>query len=102
MKEITIQELLKLQKNEVQIIDVREKYEYDNGHLNSTNIPMEEILLHQDKICRDKTVVIYCQSGRRAAAVIYMLKKEFNFNNLYNLNGGYSAYNNFIRTENTN
>ena len=68
MKEITIKELLKLKKNKVQIIDIREKYEYDNGHLNSTHIPMEDILNYQDKISREKTVVIYCQSGRRAAA----------------------------------
>ena len=50
MKEITIKELLKLKKNKVQIIDIREKYEYDNGHLNSTHIPMEDILNYQDKI----------------------------------------------------
>ena len=102
MKEITIKELLKLKKNKVQIIDVREKYEYDNGHLDSIHIPMEDILNCQNKICREKTVVIYCQSGRRAAAVIYMLKKEFNFNNLYNLSGGYSAYNNLHNQKNIN
>ena len=53
---------------------------------------MDKILASQEKISRDKPVVIYCQSGRRAAAVIYMLKKEFNFQNLHNLIGGYSAY----------
>ena len=94
MNEITIKDLLKLEKNKVQIIDIREKYEYENGHIQSIHIPMDQILESKEKISQDKKVVIYCQSGRRAAAVVYMLKKKFNFQNIYNLIGGYSAYKN--------
>ena len=94
MNEITIKDLLKLKKNKVQIIDIREKYEYENGHIQSIHIPMDQILESKEKISQDKKVVIYCQSGRRAAAVVYMLKKKFNFQNIYNLIGGYSAYKN--------
>ena len=59
MNEITIHDLLKL-KDEVQIIDIREKYEYDNGHIDSINIPMGQILESKQKISKEKTVVIYC------------------------------------------
>ena len=53
---------------------------------------MDKILQSTNKIQRDKQVIIYCQTGRRAAAVVYMLKKEFNIDNVFNLSGGYSAY----------
>ena len=45
-----------------------------------------------DRISTDKPVVIYCQSGKRASAIIYMLEKEYSLNNLINLEGGYATY----------
>ena len=87
-----IEDFIKLPESDLQVIDVRESYEYQNGHINSINIPMSEILEKYEKIKPNKTVVIYCQTGRRAAAVIYMLTKQFGFNNIFNLQGGYSAY----------
>ena len=92
MQEISIEDFLKKNKQNLQVIDVREQYEYENGNIESINIPMDKILQSTNKIQRDKQVIIYCQTGRRAAAVVYMLKKEFNIDNVFNLSGGYSAY----------
>ena len=92
MQEISIEDFLKKNKQNLQVIDVREQYEYENGNIESINIPMDKILKSTNKIQRDKQVIIYCQTGRRAAAVVYMLKKEFNIDNVFNLSGGYSAY----------
>ncbi len=92
MNEISIKDFLKINKQDTQIIDVRECYEYENGNIDSVNIPMDQILESINKIQKDKTVIIYCQTGRRAAAVVYMLKKKFNMNNVFNLMGGYAAY----------
>jgi|TARA_B100000427_G_scaffold311302_1_gene301819 rhodanese-related sulfurtransferase len=92
MQEISIEDFLKKNKQNLQVIDVREQYEYENGNIDSINIPMDKILQSTNKIQRDKQVIIYCQTGRRAAAVVYMLKKEFNIDNVFNLSGGYSAY----------
>ncbi|MBF25405.1 MAG: NADH oxidase [Flavobacteriales bacterium] len=92
MQEITISDFLNLSNNELQIIDIREKYEYDNGHIDALHIPMAEILQSTDKINNNKKVIIYCQTGRRAAAVVYMLKKKYNLKNIFNLIGGYTAY----------
>ena len=92
MQEISIKDFLKIDKKNLQVIDVREQYEYENGNIDSINIPMDKILQSTNKIQRNKQVVIYCQSGRRAAAVVYMLKKEFNIENVFNLSGGYTAY----------
>ena len=92
MQEISIKEFLKINKKDLQIIDVRERYEYENGNIESINIPMDEILKSSNQIQRDKQVIIYCQSGRRAAAVVFMLNKKFNIDNVFNLSGGYTAY----------
>ena len=92
MQEITIKDFLEIDGDDLQVIDVREQYEYENGNIESINIPMDKILQSTNKIQRDKQVIIYCQTGRRAAAVVYMLKKEFNIDNVFNLSGGYSAY----------
>jgi len=92
MKEISIENLLKINTNTIQIIDIRENYEYENGHINSINIPMDEILQSTHKIDKNKEVIIYCQTGRRAAAVVYMLHKYHNINNVSNLIGGYTSY----------
>jgi len=92
MSGISIKDFLKINKQNAQIIDIRECYEYENGNIDSINIPMDQILESTNKIQKDKKVIIYCQTGRRAAAVVYMLNKKFNINNVFNLIGGYAAY----------
>ena len=92
MNTISIKEFLKIDKNSYQLIDIREKYEYDNGNLGCINIPMGEVLSSIEKITKSKKVIIYCQSGRRGASVVYMLKKTFNLDNIFNLKGGYQEF----------
>ena len=92
MNEITIKDFLKKDKNNLQVIDIRENYEYDTGHISSVNIPMGEILNSIQTINTKKQVIIYCQTGRRAASVVYMLIRKFKLKNIFNLKGGYSAY----------
>ena len=92
MNNISIKHFVKI-KNKAQIIDIREAYEYDTGHIkDSIHIPMNEILQSISKIDNKKELIIYCQTGRRAAAVVYMLKRNYGIKNVYNLNGGFSAY----------
>tara|TARA_Y100000589_G_scaffold131563_2_gene125325 strand:+ start:22248 stop:22547 length:300 start_codon:yes stop_codon:yes gene_type:complete len=92
MNEISIEEFLKINRNNLQIIDIREPYEYKDGHIESLNIPMSQILNSIKLINKEKKVIIYCQSGRRGESVVYMLKRKFQLNNIYNLKGGYKAY----------
>ena len=92
MKEISIHSLLEMNRKDIQIIDIREQYEYENGNIDAIHIPMDDILKSTKKIDTSKQVIIYCQTGRRAAAVIYMLNKKYGFKNIFNLEGGYTAY----------
>ena len=93
MKTINAKELKNLQKNNnsFQIIDIREPYEYEDGALTNENIPLDKMMSSLNKIHKDRPVIIYCQSGKRASAIIYMLEKEYKLENLYNLEGGYNA-----------
>jgi sulfur-carrier protein adenylyltransferase/sulfurtransferase len=98
MKEITVQELKKLQDNKAdfQLIDVREQFEYDEANLDGELIPVGDVLSHVDKFSRDKQVVVHCRSGARSANVIKLLEAQHGFTNLYNLKGGIMAYLNEI------
>ena len=93
MKTINSKEFKNLLKNNnnFQIIDIREPYEYEDGALTNENIPLDKMMSSLNKINRDRPVIIYCQSGKRASAIIYMLEKEYKLENLYNLEGGYNA-----------
>ena len=94
MKEITVIELKQKfnNKEDFQLIDVREQYEFDIAQIGGTLIPMGEIMDHIFEISRDKTVVIHCRSGKRSAGVIMALEQQHGFTNLYTLRGGILAY----------
>ena len=77
--------------NNFQIIDIREPYEYEDGALTNENIPLDKMMSSLNKLRKDCPVIIYCQTGKRASAIIYMLEKEYKLENLYNLEGGYNA-----------
>ena len=91
LKEITSEELLnKLSK--VQLIDIREPYEHEEGHIEgSINIPMGDFLEKLDELSRTKQIVIYCNTARRSKPVVYMTHKLHGYT-LYNLEGGYKNF----------
>lgn len=79
------------EKVDFQLIDVRERNEYEVENIGGELIPLGQILECQDKIVKDKQVVIHCQSGKRSRKAIELLQ-EFGFDNLWNLEGGMLAY----------
>jgi len=94
MKEITVTELkAKIDNREDhQLIDVREAYECDICTINGELIPMGEIMQCADKISRNKPVIFHCRSGQRSGAVIQQLEAAHGLDNLYNLKGGILAW----------
>ena len=92
IKEITPEELINRSPQEIQIIDIREPYELEDGYiLGNTNIPMGDILNKKDQLSKIKDIIIYCNTGRRSRPVVYMLKKLHNIS-AYNLQGGYKNF----------
>ena len=91
LKEITPEELQK-KLSKVQLIDIREPYEYKDGHIKgSINIPMGNFLEKLDQLDKSKQIVVYCNTARRSKPVVYMTYKLHNIT-LYNLKGGYKAF----------
>lgn len=76
----------------INLIDIRENYEYKSGHLpKAKNIPMDKILSEPDKyLNKDKEYYIICQSGGRSAGTSRKLK-AMGFN-IVNVSGGTSSY----------
>lgn len=95
---ITTNELFKLLKqSEINLIDVREPYEYNLGHINrATNIPTNEILSNFAKLLnQDEQYYIICQSGGRSAYVCEILNSQGY--QVINILGGNSSLANQIK-----
>lgn len=76
----------------VELIDIREPYEYKNGSLKTAkNIPMGNLLSNPEKyLAKDKTYYIMCQSGGRSGSTCKRLTKQ-GFN-VINVAGGMGSY----------
>jgi|ERR1035437_102897 adenylyltransferase/sulfurtransferase len=94
MKEISVKELKEMmdKKEDFQLIDVREAYEYENANLGGELIPLATITYEADRISKDKKVVIHCKSGGRSGVAVMQLESKLGYTNLYNLKGGIMAY----------
>ncbi len=94
MKEVTVRELKQKidNKEDFQLIDVREQFEYEMSNLGGENIPLAGVIIEAPKISKEKPVIIQCRSGARSAAAIMQLEQQFGYTNLYNLKGGIIAW----------
>ena len=62
---ISAQELKNKIENcdDFQLIDLREKYEFDEFNIGGINIPMDEVLKNIKKLSLTKPIVFYCNEG---------------------------------------
>lgn len=76
----------------VELIDIREPYEYKSGSLKTAkNIPMGNLLTSPEKyLVKDKTYYIMCQSGGRSGSTTRALTKQGY--NVINVAGGVGSY----------
>ncbi|MDA8622165.1 rhodanese-like domain-containing protein [Psychrosphaera sp.] len=74
---ISAEEYLKNKAN-YQLLDVRSPSEFTEGHIQGAlNIPHHAIIDELDKLKSiDKTIVVYCRSGRRAQKAEAMMRKN--------------------------
>lgn len=67
-----------LHENNYQIVDVRTKEEYEEGHIkNAILIPYDQIN-DQVALDKDKKILVYCRSGRRSG-IAYQTLTELGF-----------------------
>ena len=76
-------------------LDVRSPEEYKEGNIqNSINIDFYksmDFMKFLDKLNKDENYFVYCRSGKRSDASCQIMK-EFGFNNVFNLEGGFLAW----------
>jgi adenylyltransferase/sulfurtransferase len=74
------------------IIDVREPYEFDISRIQGAKlIPLGTLMDHVNELDSSKEYIIHCRSGARSAKAIQQLQK-LGFRKLKNLAGGINAF----------
>ncbi len=64
-------------QNNIWIIDVRPSSAYKNGHIpTARSFPSSEILDRLNELSKDQYLILYCETGGRAQAVIKNLEKK--------------------------
>jgi len=77
---------------EITVIDVREAWEYEAGHIpGAALIPLGELAERVDEVPRDRPVVLVCRSDNRSGQALRLLSRQ-GFDNLSNMMGGMLAW----------
>ncbi|USW93466.1 ThiF family adenylyltransferase [Pseudomonas proteolytica] len=85
---------LRLSKQPLQLIDVREKNEWDILHIPQAQlIPMQQMLsgAHTAQLSPDAEIVVYCKAGSRSRTVVQALAEQ-GLRNVRSLEGGVLAW----------
>ncbi len=92
--EITPAELKNLlaENKKIQLIDIREDYQFEDFNIGGINIPLDEVIANRNKIDGSKKVIFICNTGRKSSALIRTLKVKYHLYNLHNLKGGIENY----------
>lgn len=88
-KEISAEELKEKikQKQDFQLIDVREEKEYQAKNIGGLLIPLATLQANLHKINKEKEIIVHCASGTRSKKAIVILK-ENGFLKISNLKNG--------------
>jgi len=95
LEEITAAELDDLIRSgkAIQIIDVREPFEYEIASIPNTKlIPLGDVVARVNEIATDVTTVVHCKGGVRSAKAINNLRAAGFAGRLINLKGGIGAW----------
>lgn len=84
--------LLEADKNNIELIDIRDTGEHDQGAIpGSENVPVHILPEKIEELDKSKTFIFYCQVGVRSAQICgWML--ENGFKHVHNLRGGICAW----------
>ncbi len=91
--DLTVQQVADIKdRPDVVLIDVREPWEYNEGHIPGVKlIPLGQLSNRLDEIPKDKFVVMTCRSGNRSSKATQFLRSQ-GFDNVHNMLGGILAW----------
>jgi len=96
IEDITAEEFatIESQHPEINILDVRKKSEYDSEHIvNAINAPLDFVNDSMLLVDKNKTYYVHCGGGYRSMTFASILRAR-GYNNLINVDGGFSAIKN--------
>ena len=74
-----------LDNPDVYVLDVREQWEYDSGHIPGiTLLPLAELPSRLGEIPTDKEIIVTCHSGNRSGQAVDFLRQQ-GFDNVHNM-----------------
>lgn len=88
-RQVNVDRVRELIEEGSHIIDVRERYEYERGHVKgANNIPLSELRQKVSLIPKDKPVYLYCRSGQRSYNAVKALR-NLGYDNVSNITGSF-------------
>lgn len=91
IKTVTVEDLAAAQQRGERIVDVRERFEFDSGHIPGVeHVAMALVPLRIDEFRGKRPVWVVCESGNRSWQVADYLSRHGV--EAYNVNGGMSAW----------
>src|SRR6185436_15450263 len=86
---------MKDERPDLVVIDVREPFEWDEGHIEGAlHVPMSEALARKGLVPADRPKAVLCAGGLRSSTVISALKRH-GLQGWYNVTGGMTAWKRF-------
>lgn len=102
-KQVNVDKVRELVENGAYIVDVRERMEFENGHVKgAVNIPLSELRERVSEIPKDKPVYLHCRTGQRSYNAALALQ-NLGYDNVINITGSflalsfYEAYNDKLK-----
>lgn len=90
-KQVNVDKVRGLVESGAYIVDVRERMEFENGHIKgAVNIPLSELRDRVNEIPKDKPVYVHCRTGQRSYNAVLALQ-NLGFDNVINITGSYLA-----------
>lgn len=88
-KQVNVDKVRELVEKGSTIIDVRERHEYERGHIKGAiNIPLSELRHRINEIPRDKPAYLHCRTGQRSYNATLALQNK-GFDNIINITGSF-------------
>ena len=74
IREVDVHELVAVHRDGAFVLDVRERYEYEDGHVPGARlIPMSNVHARISELPRDQRIYVICASGNRSYTAAWWL-----------------------------
>ena len=88
-KQIHVSEVRDLYEQGAFFLDVREKNEFENGHIkDALNVPLSELRERMNEIPKDRPIYVHCRSAQRSYNAVMALQNS-GFTQVYNVSGSF-------------